>query len=69
MSDNVYKIIEVVGTSKIGVGEAVQNAVSRAAKTMKHIGWFETGPIRGSVANGKITEFQVEVRIGFRLED
>lgn len=69
MSDNIYKIIEVVGTSKIGVGEAVQNAISSAAKTMRNIGWFETNQIRGSVADGKITEFQVLVRIGFRLED
>lgn len=69
MSDHAYKLIQVVGTSKVGVGDAVQNAITRAAKTMKNIGWFETSQIRGSVSDGKITEFQVEVRIGFRLED
>ncbi len=69
MSDHAYKIIEIVGTSKTGVAEAVQNAISRAAKTMRHIGWFETSQIRGSVVDGKISEFQVQVRIGFRMDD
>ena len=69
MTDHVYKIIEIVGTSSEGVAEAVQNAITRAGKTMRHIGWFETGQIRGSVVDGKISEFQVLVRIGFRMDD
>jgi dodecin len=69
MSEHVFKIIEVVGTSKHGVGEAVQNAITRASKTMRHIGWFEASQIRGSVVDGKISEFQVQVRIGFRMDD
>ena len=69
MEDHVYKIIEIVGTSKQGIGEAVQNAISRAGKTMRHIGWFETSQIRGSVVDGRISEFQVQVRIGFRMDE
>ena len=67
MPDKTYKIIEVVGVSNEGIQEAVRNAVSKASQTLRNIDWFEVVNIRGAVHDGK-PEFQVEVRIGFRLE-
>ncbi len=68
MPDKTYKIIEVVGVSEDSVQQAVRNAVTKAQKTIRNIDWFEVGPIRGSVNKAGGVEFQVEVRIGFRLE-
>jgi dodecin len=68
MPDKTYKIIEVVGVSEDSVQQAVRNAVTKAQKTIRNIDWFEVGAIRGSVGKGGALEFQVEVRIGFRLE-
>jgi len=67
MSDKTYKIVEVVGVSNEGIQEAVRNAVAKASQTLRNIDWFEVSHIRGAVHDGK-PEFQVEVRIGFRLE-
>ncbi|MGH7815211.1 MAG: dodecin [Candidatus Binataceae bacterium] len=68
MGDNTYKIIEVVGVSDDSIQQAVRNAIGKASKTVRNIGWFEVGNIRGSVSKKGKPEFQVEVRIGFRLE-
>lgn len=68
MENHVYKIVELVGTSEEGVGEAVENALQRASKTVRNIRWFETLNIRGSVENGKVKQFQVTVKIGFTLD-
>ena len=68
MPDKTYKIIEVVGVSEDSVQQAVRNAVTKAQKTLRNIDWFEVGPIRGAVHKSGTLEFQVEVRIGFRLE-
>lgn len=67
MPDKTYKIIEVVGVSNEGIQEAVRSAVAKASQTLRNIDWFEVSNIRGAVHDGK-PEFQVEVRIGFRLE-
>jgi dodecin len=67
MPDKTYKIVEVVGVSDEGIQEAVRNAVAKASQTLRNIDWFEVANIRGAVHGGK-PEFQVEVRIGFRLE-
>ncbi|HXR24214.1 MAG TPA: dodecin [Candidatus Binataceae bacterium] len=67
MPDKTYKIIEVVGVSDDSIHQAVRNAMSKASQTLRNIDWFEVQNIRGAVNNGKL-EFQVEVRIGFRLE-
>lgn len=69
MTDHVYKIVELVGTSEKGVGEAVENALSRASKSIRNIRWFEANNIRGSVESGKVKQFQVSVKIGFTLDD
>ncbi|MCK7583345.1 MAG: dodecin family protein [Chromatiales bacterium] len=68
MSDHVYKLIEIVGSSSKGTDDAVRNAVERAAKTIKHLDWFEVVETRGHLLDGKIAHWQVKIRVGFRLE-
>jgi flavin-binding protein dodecin len=67
MPNKTYKIIEVVGVSDESIHGAVRNAMTKAQQTLRNIDWFEVQNIRGGV-NGDKIEFQVEVRIGFRLE-
>lgn len=64
----VFKYIDVVGTSKRSVEAAISEAVKQASKTVRQIGWFETKEIRGRVDDGKVVEYQVSVRLGFKLE-
>jgi len=68
MPEKTYKIIEVVGVSDQSVHQAVRNALTKASQTLRNIDWFEVKQIRGSVQKSGELEFQVEVRIGFRLE-
>lgn len=67
MPEKTYKIIEVVGVSDESIHQAVRNALTKANQTLRNLDWFEVDQIRGAVRNGQ-PEFQVEVRIGFRLE-
>ena len=69
MSDNVYKIIEVVGSSETGIEDAVEKAITRAASTIHDIRWFEIKETRGHVENGRVAHYQVTLRIGFTLRD
>jgi flavin-binding protein dodecin len=69
VSDNVYKKIEIVGTSSTSLEEAIQNAVTKAAQTVRRMGWFEVEEIRGAIKDGGVTQWQVTVKIGFTLED
>ncbi len=64
-----YKKIEIIGTSPVSVAEAVKSAIAQASKTIRHIDWFEVAEIRGRVKDGEVAEFQVTLRIGFKLED
>jgi dodecin len=68
MSDHVYKVVEIVGSSSKGTDDAIQNAITRASKTLKNLDWFEVVETRGHLANGKIGHYQVTLKIGFRLE-
>jgi len=68
MADNVYKKIELVGTSSSSFSDATSVAIAKAAQTVKHMSWFEVVEQRGRIAEGKIAEFQVTVRVGFRVE-
>jgi flavin-binding protein dodecin len=68
MPENTYKIIEVVGVSDDSVQQAVRNAIIKARQTIRNIDWFEVQNIRGSVSKKGDPTFQVEIRIGFRLE-
>ena len=63
-----YKKIEVVGTSPVSFAEAVKAAVKDASQTVRHMDWFEVAEMRGRLQNGEVAEFQVTVRIGFKLE-
>ena len=69
MSDYVYKIVEIVGSSKTGIDDAIRNAVATSAKTIRHISWFEVVKTTGSVVNGQVSHFQVTLKVGFRIED
>lgn len=69
MSDHIYRLAEIVGTSPNGVDDAIRNAVTRANQTLRNIDWFETTEIRGHLSNGAVADWQVTVKIGFRLED
>ena len=68
MSDNIYKIIEIVGSSATSIEDAIDGAVARAAKTVRDIRWFEVKETRGHVENGKVAHYQVTLRIGFTLD-
>ena len=63
-----YKLVELVGTSSVSFAEAVKAAVEEAAKTLRHIDWFEVVDQRGRVKDGKVLEFQVTIKIGFKIE-
>lgn len=63
-----YKKIEIVGTSDKSFAEATQEGVQRAAKTIKNMDWFEVTELRGRIEDGAAKEFQVTMKIGFRLE-
>lgn len=69
MDPKVYKIIDVVGCSPKGMQEAIENAVGEAGKTLKGLAWFEVKEFRGGLKDGKISEYQAVVRIGFRIID
>jgi flavin-binding protein dodecin len=63
-----FKIIELVGTSPVSFAEAVKAAVSEASSTVRHMDWFEVVNERGRIVNGKVEEFQVTLRVGFKIE-
>jgi flavin-binding protein dodecin len=67
--ERTYKKIEIVGVSETSFAEATQNAVAKACQSLRHVDWFEVTEMRGLVANDNIKEFQVTVKLGFRLED
>ena len=69
MSDHIYKKIELVGSSPNGFEEAVKNALARAEKTVRNMRWFEVAETRGYIENGKISHWQVTLKVGFTLED
>ena len=68
MSDHVYKIVEIVGSSPDGIEDAVQRAITRASETLREIRWFEVVSTRGHVEDGRVAHYQVTLRIGFTLE-
>ncbi len=67
MEDKTYKLIELVGVSATSIEEAVQNAISRANQTLKNLDWFEVVEARGLIQDGKVNQFQVKLKVGFRL--
>lgn len=69
MSDHVYKVIELVGSSQDSIDDAIRTAVERAATTVRNIDWFEVVETRGHVEDGRVHHYQVHLRLGFTLED
>ena len=70
MSDNkIYKLVEIVGTSEESFAKAVSTGVERASETLRNLDWFEVTELRGRVTNGKVSQYQVKMKVGFRLDD
>jgi flavin-binding protein dodecin len=68
MGNHVYKTLELVGTSTAGSDDAIRRAIETAAKSVRHIDWFEVVETRGHVVDGKVAHFQVTLKVGFRIE-
>ena len=69
MSEHVYKLIELTGSSKTGIEDAIQNAITKASKSLRNMRWFQVIATRGYIEEGKVAYWQVTIKIGFTLED
>ena len=69
MSDSVYSVSEIVGSSTESIDEAIKGAIGRAAKTLHNLDWFEVSGIRGRIEENQRCHFQVTLKVGFRLDD
>ncbi len=69
MSDHVYKVIEIVGSSEIGSDAAAHRAIEHAAKTVRNMRWAVVDEVRAHIEDQKIKHWQVKLKIGFTLED
>lgn len=67
MENRTYKLIEIVGVSQESYAEATKNAIDRASATLKGLGWFQVTELRGLIQDGKVSEYQVTLKVGFRL--
>lgn len=68
MSSSVYKKVELVGTSPASISDAINNAVAAAAETLENVTWFEVSEMRGHIENGKVSQYQVVLKVGFKVE-
>ncbi len=69
MAEPVFKLLELVGTSQDSISDAIDNAIERAASTIRQLSWFEVTQIRGGIEDGTIKQYQVTLKAGFTLED
>jgi hypothetical protein len=69
MADHIYSISELVGSSTVSVDDAIKGAVTRAARTLHNLDWFEVTNIRGHIENNELSHFQVTLKVGFRVDD
>ncbi|ANY82929.1 dodecin flavoprotein (plasmid) [Microvirga ossetica] len=69
MSDHVYKVVELVGSSETSIEDAIQTAIKRAGQTLRHLHWFEVVQTRGHIEDGEVRHYQVVLKAGFALED
>jgi len=67
VAGNTFKLVELVGTSSVGVSEAIEAAIVRASQTLRGLDWFEVQQIRGTVRDGRVGEYQVVIKVGFRV--
>jgi flavin-binding protein dodecin len=68
MNDHIYKLIELSGTSTTTIEDAINNALTRANKTVKNLRWFNVTETRGDIENGRVKHWQVTLKVGFTLE-
>jgi dodecin len=68
VTDHVYRLSEIVGSSGTSVDEAIRTAIRKASQTVRNIEWFQTEEIRGQVVDGGVAYFQVRIKIGFRVD-
>ncbi|AOX99729.1 dodecin [Jeongeupia sp. USM3] len=68
MSEHVYKMVELVGSSTQSCDEAIRNAIAKAAQTIKNMDWFEVVETRGHIVDGKVGHWQVTLKVGFRVD-
>ena len=68
MADQTYGISEIVGTSPESLEAAIRNGVSKAAQTVRNLDWFEVMSVRGQLKDGQVAHFQVQMKVGFRIE-
>lgn len=66
--DHTYKMVKLVGSSRVGVDDAIRNGVSRASHSLRNLDWFELKEIRGWIDQGEVQHFQVVMEVGFRIE-
>ena len=69
MPDHVYKIIELVGSSESSIEAAIEGAIARASSSVRHMRWIEVEQIRGHLEDGKLSHYQVTLKVAFTLED
>ena len=68
MSEHVYRLSEIVGTSPTSIDDAIRTGLKKAAQTVRNIEWFQTGEIRGQVVDGEVAHYQVTMKVGFRVD-
>ena len=69
MTDHVYRVVELVGSSETGLEDAINSAIDKAAKTVRHMRWFQVVETRGHIENNKVAHYQVTLKVGFSVED
>ena len=69
MSDHVYRIVEIVGSSTTSSDNAIHTAIGRASQTLRDIDWFQVVETRGHVEDGRVAHFQVTLKVGFKVDD
>jgi dodecin len=68
MSDHLYSVTEIVGSSGATIDEAIRNGIATAAKSLRQLEWFQVTEIRGHIDNGKLAHYQVQMKLGLRYE-
>jgi hypothetical protein len=69
MDDHIYRVIQIVGSSDKSIDDAIRMAVARASKTIRELRWFEVVETRGHIEDGKVSHFQVTLKVGFTLDE
>jgi flavin-binding protein dodecin len=67
MSEHVYKKIELVGSSKVSIEDAIQNAIHQAGETLENLRWFEVVETRSQIENNQVAYYQVTLKVGFTV--